>query len=107
MSNEEKDLKEPVEIPAANSGPHEEAARPAAALEALAPVKEEPREAPSPNREEEFPSGPVAPHEDVPQPVEEEPQEQEDDDQSDDDDEASAGDQMPPAPAAPEASGPA
>jgi len=95
MSNEEKDLKE-------------EAARPAAAVEAPAPApthaKEEPREAPSPNREEEFPSGPVAPHEDVPQPAEEEPQEEDDDDQSDDDDQdaedgdSSSEEQTPPAP---------
>lgn len=111
MPNEEKDLKEAAESTPASNGAHEEAARPEAALPPVsAPLKDEPRETPEAAREEEFPSGPVAPHEDVPQPAEEEPSDQDEDEDEDEsqEDEAEEAPAVEAAqPPAPETSGPA
>ncbi|MBI3551973.1 MAG: Rne/Rng family ribonuclease [Elusimicrobia bacterium] len=116
MSNEEKDLPPQAppqsaqsEAPAGSSNGKHDAVPPAP--QAAAP---ETRETPAPSREEEFPSGPVAPREDVPQP--EEPEETEESEEADGPEDAGEDDgsfsnepggpaQNPPAPEA--AAGPA
>jgi ribonuclease G len=89
MSNEETDLKQQehaakehaAQEPAAPAAQTPAAPAETARAEAHAPSEPEVREAPAPSREDEFPSGPVAPTEDVPQPADE----PEDDEESDDD----------------------